>query len=91
MLILILCFAGKKNFTLLLNLMGFLRGGYRFKKQIARGFDKKVEIRLRYTYPTHCKFPKIQSLLLSLLSAILLFSEFRQQWAMYSNIKHECS
>ena len=36
-------------------------------------------------------FPKIQSLLLSLLSAILLFSEFRQQFPMYSNIKHECS
>ena len=48
----------KKNFTLLLNLMGFLRGGYRFKNQIARGLHKKVGIRLRYTYTTHCKFPK---------------------------------
>ena len=48
----------KKNFTLLLNLMGFLRGGYRFKNKIARGLHKKVGIRLRYTYTTHCKFPK---------------------------------
>ena len=27
-------------------------------KNKAWGLHKKVEIRLRYTYPTHCKFPK---------------------------------